>query len=143
MGGIVRYVLQRANQHEEQSKLDRAIRKCTPKDILTYSSGAIEANLLHLIVEKDPPIVNGKRCQKNHDTQIIADNLAGKYQYLLIAITLTSLQCNLGLIPMYLFCVSYTRRVLFCGGEFQILKLDSGEWSTFHLDKKEAKNLHT
>lgn len=59
-GGIVRYVLQKATNDTDQNELEVAIKKCTTRDIMTYTGAEaapehISHKLLHMIVERYPP----------------------------------------------------------------------------------------
>jgi hypothetical protein len=59
-GGIPRYVLEKANRRDDQNELDVAISQCTTHDIMTYAGSEATpehiSKLLHMIVERDPPI---------------------------------------------------------------------------------------
>jgi len=59
-GGIPRYVLEKANNTEDQDDLVVAINKCTTSDIMTYTGAEetpahIAHKLLHMIVQRDAP----------------------------------------------------------------------------------------
>ena len=92
-GGIVRYVLEKANNPTDQNELEVAIQKCTMTDIMPYAESDISHKLLHMIVQRYPPVLSNEqhrpvdRYSTYHidaATEYVAQKLAGNSTFLKI-----------------------------------------------------------
>ncbi len=95
-GGIVRYVLEKANNPTDQNELEVAIQKCMTTDIMTYAGSEaapehISHKLLHMIVHRYPPTLSNEQHRPVYHystyhvdaaTEYVAQKLAGNPTFL-------------------------------------------------------------
>eukprot|EP00026_Physarum_polycephalum_P004352 Phypoly_transcript_04370.p1 GENE.Phypoly_transcript_04370~~Phypoly_transcript_04370.p1 ORF type:complete len:622 (+),score=82.74 Phypoly_transcript_04370:133-1998(+) len=154
-GGIYRYVLEKANNEDNQRELDGAISKCTTQDILKYAGAEasmehISHKLLHLIVE-DEDMVGEMQLTSRYSTihidvasKYVTKRLTEKFGHDVRSHLelLRGLQGRHGAGVLFGHLYEYYAHVIISqGGQFRVRNLTTNKISTLRLKRMETKYL--